>query len=90
MSSDIEVRVCEVGLRDGLQLVSTFFPTEQKLAWIRLVFMLDSMGLNRHRHRKAARGARHRRPESSGTELYGAVGKPGLPTKYVSADARAG
>lgn len=31
----IDVRVCEVGLRDGLQLVSTFFPTEQKLAWIR-------------------------------------------------------
>ncbi len=29
------MRVCEVGLRDGLQLVSTFFPTEQKLAWIR-------------------------------------------------------
>ena len=24
-----------MGLRDGLQLVSTFFPTEQKLAWIR-------------------------------------------------------
>jgi hydroxymethylglutaryl-CoA lyase len=31
----IDVRVCEVGLRDGLQLVSNFFPTEQKLAWIR-------------------------------------------------------
>lgn len=31
----IDVRVCEVGLRDGLQLVSSFFPTEQKLAWIR-------------------------------------------------------
>jgi hydroxymethylglutaryl-CoA lyase len=30
-----DVRVCEVGLRDGLQLVSGFFPTEQKLAWIR-------------------------------------------------------
>jgi hydroxymethylglutaryl-CoA lyase len=31
----IDVRVCEVGLRDGLQLVSAFFPTAQKLAWIR-------------------------------------------------------
>src|SRR5438034_4011611 len=31
----IDVRVCEVGLRDGLQLISSFFPTEQKLAWIR-------------------------------------------------------
>jgi hydroxymethylglutaryl-CoA lyase len=31
----IDVRVCEVGLRDGLQLVSSFFPTDQKLAWIR-------------------------------------------------------
>jgi hydroxymethylglutaryl-CoA lyase len=35
MPSPVEVRVCEVGLRDGLQLVPTFFPTEQKLAWIR-------------------------------------------------------
>ncbi len=32
---DINVRVCEVGLRDGLQMISDFFPTEQKLAWIR-------------------------------------------------------
>src|SRR3989442_862995 len=31
----IDVRVCEVGLRDGLQLISNFFPTDQKLAWIR-------------------------------------------------------
>ena len=31
----VDVRVCEVGLRDGLQLISSFFPTEQKLAWIR-------------------------------------------------------
>ena len=31
----IDVRVCEVGLRDGLQLVPTFFPTDQKIAWIR-------------------------------------------------------
>src|SRR5262245_3121493 len=35
MTKDLDVRVCEVGLRDGLQLVSTFFPTAQKLAWIR-------------------------------------------------------
>jgi len=33
--NSIDIRVCEVGLRDGLQLVSRFFPTEQKLAWIR-------------------------------------------------------
>ncbi|HEY5897589.1 MAG TPA: hydroxymethylglutaryl-CoA lyase [Burkholderiales bacterium] len=31
----IDVEVCEVGLRDGLQLVSSFFPTAEKLAWIR-------------------------------------------------------
>ena len=35
MTKAIDVRVCEVGLRDGLQLVATFLPTEQKLAWIR-------------------------------------------------------
>ncbi len=35
LSSPIDVQVTEVGLRDGLQLVSTFFPTDQKLAWIR-------------------------------------------------------
>ena len=35
MPSPVDVRVCEVGLRDGLQLVPGFFPTEQKLAWIR-------------------------------------------------------
>ncbi len=29
-----DVLVCEVGLRDGLQLVSNFFPTAEKLAWI--------------------------------------------------------
>jgi hydroxymethylglutaryl-CoA lyase len=32
MSIDVIVR--EVGLRDGLQMEATFFPTEQKLAWI--------------------------------------------------------
>jgi hydroxymethylglutaryl-CoA lyase len=32
--SDIDVRVREVGLRDGLQLVKEFFPTADKLAWI--------------------------------------------------------
>ena len=31
----VDIQICEVGLRDGLQLVSTFFPTDQKLAWIR-------------------------------------------------------
>lgn len=33
--SDRDVTVCEVGLRDGLQMVNTFFPTDEKLAWIR-------------------------------------------------------
>lgn len=35
MASDNDVTVCEVGLRDGLQSIATFFPTEEKLAWIR-------------------------------------------------------
>jgi hydroxymethylglutaryl-CoA lyase len=35
MRSDIEVEVREVGLRDGLQSVSTFFPTREKIAWVR-------------------------------------------------------
>lgn len=35
MGADIDVRVCEVGLRDGLQSLATFFPTDQKIAWIR-------------------------------------------------------
>lgn len=30
----IDVVVCEVGLRDGLQLVPEFFPTAEKRAWI--------------------------------------------------------
>lgn len=34
MNPRIDVVVCEVGLRDGLQLVQEFFPTEEKLAWI--------------------------------------------------------
>ena len=33
--SRIDVIVREVALRDGLQLVSTFFPTGKKLEWIR-------------------------------------------------------
>lgn len=33
--SDIDVHVCEVGLRDGLQMLSTFVPTATKLEWIR-------------------------------------------------------
>lgn len=35
---DIDVRVCEVGLRDGLQALSHFFPTEEKIAWLRAEF----------------------------------------------------
>ncbi len=35
MNRDIDVLVREVGLRDGLQNLSTFVPTEAKLAWIR-------------------------------------------------------
>lgn len=34
MRKGIDVHVCEVGLRDGLQNIKTFFPTGQKLAWI--------------------------------------------------------
>lgn len=33
---DCAVRVCEVGLRDGLQLVTEFFPTADKIAWLEL------------------------------------------------------
>ena len=35
MRADIDVEVREVGLRDGLQSVSTFFPSAEKIAWIR-------------------------------------------------------
>lgn len=35
MRAEIDVEVREVGLRDGLQSVSTFFPTDEKIAWIR-------------------------------------------------------
>ncbi len=31
---DIDVRVREVGLRDGLQLVANVVPTAEKIAWI--------------------------------------------------------
>ena len=34
MSESIDVVVCEVGLRDGLQLLPELFPTAEKLAWI--------------------------------------------------------
>jgi len=34
MRKDIDVEVCEVGLRDGLQSLKDFFPTEGKVAWI--------------------------------------------------------
>jgi hydroxymethylglutaryl-CoA lyase len=35
MQTGIDVEVREVGLRDGLQSVSTFFPSAEKIAWIR-------------------------------------------------------
>jgi len=35
MQSDNDVVVCEVGLRDGLQMLPQFFPTAEKIAWIR-------------------------------------------------------
>jgi len=35
MQKGIDVEVREVGLRDGLQSVSTFFPSAEKIAWIR-------------------------------------------------------
>jgi len=34
VNTKIDVTVCEVGLRDGLQLLPEFFPTAEKLAWI--------------------------------------------------------
>jgi len=34
-AANIDVLVREVGLRDGLQMVAEFFPTDQKIAWIR-------------------------------------------------------
>lgn len=35
IASDRDVIVCEVGLRDGLQMFRDLFPTAEKLAWIR-------------------------------------------------------
>jgi hydroxymethylglutaryl-CoA lyase len=35
MTNDKDVLVREMGLRDGLQMISTFVPTEAKLEWIR-------------------------------------------------------
>ena len=35
MAANVDVTVCEVGLRDGLQMLETFFPSQDKLAWIR-------------------------------------------------------
>jgi len=29
------IEICDVGMRDGLQMVAEFFPTDQKIAWIR-------------------------------------------------------
>ena len=34
MARDIDVHLCEVGMRDGLQNVSIFMPTAEKLAWL--------------------------------------------------------
>jgi len=34
MSGEVDVTVREVGLRDGLQMIQSFFPTEAKIAWI--------------------------------------------------------
>ena len=34
MATDFDVKVREVGLRDGLQSVQAFFPTASKIAWI--------------------------------------------------------
>ena len=34
MRDGTDVHVCEVGLRDGLQNIQTFFPTDQKIEWI--------------------------------------------------------
>ena len=34
MRADIDVEVCEVGLRDGIQGIDQFFPTDKKMAWI--------------------------------------------------------
>ena len=36
--TDIDIRVCEVGLRDGLQALSQFMPTDQKIAWLHAEF----------------------------------------------------
>lgn len=33
--SDIDVVCREVGLRDGLQIIDTFFPTDEKIRWMR-------------------------------------------------------
>ncbi|HUN48988.1 MAG TPA: hydroxymethylglutaryl-CoA lyase [Stellaceae bacterium] len=34
MRSDLDVHLCEVGMRDGLQNVADFMPTAEKLAWL--------------------------------------------------------
>ncbi len=34
INSIVDVQVCEVGLRDGLQNVTEYFPCDQKIAWI--------------------------------------------------------
>tara|TARA_R110002020_G_scaffold57596_6_gene158509 strand:+ start:7197 stop:8147 length:951 start_codon:yes stop_codon:yes gene_type:complete len=37
MRDDLDVVFREVGLRDGLQIIKTFFPTDQKIAWVKAV-----------------------------------------------------
>jgi hydroxymethylglutaryl-CoA lyase len=55
-----------------------------------LVFMLDSMGLRTGIDVQKLIAVRDiLKNNLPGTELYGAVAKAGLPTKYVSANARA-
>ncbi len=34
MRKDLDVFLCEVGMRDGLQNVAEFMPTAEKLAWL--------------------------------------------------------
>jgi hydroxymethylglutaryl-CoA lyase len=56
-----------------------------------LVFMLDSMGLRTGIDLEKLLQVRQIVSRNlPGTDLYGAVAKAGLPTKYVGADARAG
>ena len=53
--------VCEVGLRDGLQLHPSFLPTEQKLAWIRAEAAAGVREIEVTSYRAAKAGAAVRR-----------------------------